>query len=153
MKQDKQTLASVCAGVAVVGLALTSWAGAPPGRYTVSTDTVLDTVTTLTWQRNAPATTYSWANAGAYCASLNLSGTGWRLPTVKELQSLVDISAYGPAIDTVAFPSTFSSTPSTYCWSSSPSAYSSWDAWVVYVSSGATDFSSMTNTGHVRCVR
>jgi hypothetical protein len=149
MKQDKQKMASACAGAAVLGLALTVWAGAPPGRYTVSADTVLDTVTTLTWQRSAPITTYTWANAGAYCSSLSLSGTGWRLPTVKELQSLVDISVYAPAIDTVAFPGT----PSNYFWSSSPVAGPGGSAWVVPFASGGTDFNAMTYANQVRCVR
>ena len=46
-------------------------------------------------------------------AQLNQSGfagyTDWRLPNVKELQSIVDYGQESPAIDAVAFPNTAAS--------------------------------------------
>ena len=36
------------------------------------------------------------ADAKTECANANLGGTGWRLPTLKELQSLVDYSLSPP---------------------------------------------------------
>jgi hypothetical protein len=88
-----------------------SRAMAPPGRYTYpdgtesSSMTVKDTVTGLTWQRAQAASTMNWDDAFSYCSGLSLVGkTGWRLPTVKELTSIVDFSVGNPAIDSVAFP-------------------------------------------------
>lgn len=91
-------------------------ATAPPGRYTypdgtVSTAmTVTDTVTGLTWQRTAPTMTYDWDDGLSYCSSLSLGNlsSGWRLPQVKELISIVDYSTDVPSIDSTAFPSTTS---------------------------------------------
>ena len=150
MTQDRRRMAR-CAGGLVLGLALSVWAaGAPPRRYTVSTDTVLDTKTALTWQRNVVATTYTWAGAATYCQNFNLGGMVWRLPTVKELQSLVDIRAVSPpAIDTVAFPNT----PANYFWSSSPYAANTSFAWVVDFNGGDTTTNNVPPSYQVRCVR
>lgn len=143
VKQDKRRMSSWCAGALVLGLALTARAEAPPGRYTLSIDTVFDTKTGLTWQRSASPTTHTLESAKAYCQA------PWRLPTIKELQSLVDIRAFGPAIDTVAFPST----PSNRFWSSSLHADLTSNAWVVYFSNGSTTTYNKTEDAQVRCVR
>jgi hypothetical protein len=46
--------------------------GAPPGRYQITADTVFDTKTGLTWQRNMPMPTGGlvYAQARSYCAGL-----------------------------------------------------------------------------------
>lgn len=84
-------------------------ADAPAGRYVVSTETVLDTKTTLLWQRTAPATAYAdHALAGNYCTTLALGGhnVGWRLPTRKELLSMVDTRMTAPPMDGTFAPTT-----------------------------------------------
>ena len=87
-------------------------AAAPSGRYTVTGETVYDPRTKLTWQRSTPTTMYGSDDARATCASAAvaaaLGGAGWRLPTVKELSTLVDYSVPppGPTIDAAAFPNT-----------------------------------------------
>lgn len=64
---------------------------APPSRYAIDVDTVLDTITGLTWQRVAPDPKYI-DHAQAYCGDLQLGGsTDWRLPTIRELQTLVSV--------------------------------------------------------------
>jgi hypothetical protein len=66
---------------------------------------VRDTLTRLEWQQQGSSTTMSWADAQIYCSSLI---SGFRLPTLKELDSLVDptaAAASGPTIDK-AFPDT-----------------------------------------------
>src|SRR4051794_23250817 len=91
-------------------------ASAPAGRYTTASGTVRDTKTGLTWQQPPTSTTYMWSAASSYCTGL---GTGWRLPSGKELMTLVDALAYpnsSPLIDTTAFPSTATDK---YWWSSS----------------------------------
>ena len=80
--------------------------------YMISAETVYDTRTLLTWQRNVSTATrqaYTWAAAETYCASAAVSailgGIG-RLPTMKELQSIIDYSPSEAAatIDESAFP-------------------------------------------------
>lgn len=129
-------------------------ANAPSGRFHDRGDgTVEDTMTTLLWQQAVPSTTYSWANAKSYCAGLSLgSATGWRLPSMKELQTLVDetIPSPGPTIDKAAFPNT----PAGFFWTSSPLAgSSSSDAWSVNFYDGNTTNNVMTSPSRVRCVR
>jgi hypothetical protein len=53
--------------------------------------TVSDNATGLTWQQDDSAQGMNWEPALAYCESLSVGGyTDWRLPNVKELQSIVD---------------------------------------------------------------
>ncbi len=51
-----------------------------------------DATSGLTWQNGATvgAVAYDWQAAAGYCAGLNWGGlTGWRLPTISELRSLI----------------------------------------------------------------
>jgi hypothetical protein len=121
-------------------------ADAPPGRYVIANGTVYDTKTKLTWQQAPSASKYFLADAKAYC-----SGT-WRLPTVKELLTIVDdsrINASGmPAIDPVAFPGT----PAYGFWSSTPPPGGGTGGWEVQFYSGfALSFGS-DSRDYVRCV-
>lgn len=67
--------------------------------------TITDTATGLMWQTTDDGTTRDWEEALAYCEDLSFAGhDDWRLPTVKELQSLVDYgrspqTTNSPAID------------------------------------------------------
>lgn len=138
-----------------LALALIAW---PPGRtgalprcypterFEVLDDqSVRDTLTKLVWQRQASAAATTWADAKTYCAN-----AGLRLPTVKELLSIVDlkVASPGPTIDQKAFPNT----PATGFWTSSPSAGATGGAWYVYFSSGhLSDYG--IGSVRVRCVR
>jgi hypothetical protein len=133
----------------VVALTTPAHANAPAGQYTTANGTVYDNRTKLTWQQTVPSTTYTWAGAKTCCAGLNLGGTGWRLPTVKELQTIVDDSQSSPSIDTTAFLSTSAS----WFWSSSPMAGSSTNAWGVNFNYGDTGDFAVSNMFNVRCVR
>jgi hypothetical protein len=69
--------------------------------------TVSDQATGLNWQQADDGTTRDWPEALRYCATLNLGGKqNWRLPNVKELQSIVDYSRNDPAIDSTVFTQT-----------------------------------------------
>lgn len=65
--------------------------------------TVSDDATGLMWQRADDGATRDWVEALAYCEALQLAGyDDWRLPNVKELQSVVDYDKPDwPAIDDV----------------------------------------------------
>ena len=52
-------------------------------------DTVYDRTTNLLWQRSN-SDLMSWSTANGYCAQLDLGGySGWRLPTISELRTLI----------------------------------------------------------------
>ena len=145
------------AGLAGLVLLLTfrAFAEAPAGRYTVAGGTVHDGMTKLTWQQTPPSTTYTWASAKTYCAGVGttLGGSGWRLPTLKELLTLTDFSysVMGSAFDPVAFPSP---QPTSY-WSASRSVFASSSAWVASFSSGGSNptAADASKPYSVRCVR
>src|SRR5690606_9676068 len=53
-------------------------------------ETVTDMGTGLVWQRRLGETRHSFADAPTYCAAVDLPGEGWRAPSMKELQTIVD---------------------------------------------------------------
>ncbi len=139
--------------IAAAGLLTSSvWAAAPAGRYTIATDTVKDIKTGLTWQRAVPSWSFTLASAKAYCPGLNLGGfsSGWRLPTKKELETLVDRRTRSPCIDSTAFPNT----PPDFFWSSTNFVGLNL-GWGVYFNEGLSDDDAyaLVNRRRVRCVR
>ena len=111
--------------------------------------TVADARTGLTWQQGFSATTLDWADANQYCSTLALAGGGFRLPDMKELQSLIDESTTEPAIDGVLF----SNTPSVGFWAATPLADTPTAAWFVNFASGVSYNSLTERTYQARCVR
>lgn len=145
-------LASSLVIVTVLGMgAASALADAPPGQYTASGGTVLDNKTKLVWQQAASSDVYTWADAEQYCTNnlASLPGTGWRLPSVSELQSIVDDSRSNPAIDPIAFPST----PSAHFWTVSPYQPNTEFVWAVTFLGGNAYYDATSTAGHVRCVR
>jgi hypothetical protein len=129
-----------------VGLAAVVHADAPGGRFTVTSGSVYDNKTKLTWQQAvSSSTTYSWTDARSHCAAL---GMGWRLPTVRELLSIVDYRRSGPAVDPIAF----SATPSSSFWSASPRVQDPSSAWYVSFQNGSSGWDSASTPYYVRCV-
>jgi hypothetical protein len=121
----------------------------PPERYTIpmpDDGTVFDTKTKLTWQRDFGPST-NWAQATSDCAN---RGSGWRLPSVKELQTLVDESQKNPASDKITFmyPTYAECTQACGFWTSSPSTPNAWSVDFLY---GYTVNTTASND--VRCVR
>ncbi len=52
---------------------------------------------------NPGAAAMNWQSAGNYCASLKTGGRSWRLPTIDELQTIIDRKAPGPFLNQALF--------------------------------------------------
>ena len=112
--------------------------------------TITDNKTVLMWQQDETGS-MDWEGALTYCENLSLAGySDWRLPNIKELESISDDSTHNPAIDTNFFPDANAS----YYWSSTTSANNSSRAWRVgFGSFGVDDGDSKYGSYYVRCVR
>jgi hypothetical protein len=144
---------AICAG-AVAILATPALAQAPAGRYTTSGGTVRDGKTHLTWQKTAPADAPTWALARSYCSGVgaSLGGTGWRVPTLKELLTIVDDSGVSPSIDSATFDAASADSSSSF-WSASPVSGPAGYAWIVDFAGGVSFSRAVSETASVRCVR
>lgn len=118
--------------------------------------TVRDTVTGLEWQQKDGGD-MSWGSAGAYCSALKLAGQqDWRLPSARELFSLMDQSKRPPAIDT----NIFGASEAEYWWSRDTIQGDSSRVFVVNAGGGVGPHpqeearaSGGEHRFHVRCVR
>ena len=119
--------------------------------FTKSGDVVTDNTTHLQWQDNE-IVELTWWGAIDYCEALNLGGySDWRLPNIKELQSIVDYSRFDPAIDPI-----FTYTGTYRYWSSTLDAdpEAGGYAWFVYFYNGEMDhYPRFGVTENFRCVR
>jgi hypothetical protein len=123
-------------------------ASARPG-YVTAADTVMDPGTGLTWQRRPDGRERTFTEATAYCRALTLAGGGWRLPDMRQLQTLVDESRRDPAIDEAAFPGT----PPEGFWAGHRLVETPGFAWFVSFEKGIAYNSPESQPYHVRCVR
>lgn len=84
------------------------------GRYVVNAagDAVLDKLAGVVWQRDPQATNFVfWGTANVFCTLKSKAGTNpWRLPTLRELQSIVLRQVVGAPIDLAVFPNTQTTT-------------------------------------------
>ena len=111
--------------------------------------TVTDSRTGLMWQQGEPGN-MTWDSALSYCEGLPLGGhTDWRLPNIKELESINDDTRYNPAIDTSFFPGAYASG----YWSSTTYAYYPNNAWSVYFYVGNGNWDGKNGSYYVRCVQ
>jgi hypothetical protein len=132
----------------------------PSPRFTDNGDgTVTDNLTGLMWAKAATLNQgrMAWNDAIDYVNNLTLglngcgtSNTDWRLPNVKEYQSLIDFSNYNPALPT-GHPFTF--VPLFGYWSSSTYTNDTNYAWVVFMYNGDVLSGDKTLTGYVWAVR
>ena len=132
--------------------------------WEIKTDdgTIHDKDNTYTWYDSNPATnggdpgtpgdgtdTEDFINA---LNSANFGGSSdWRMPTIKELSSLVNssIPSPGPSIDTARFPHTMLSA----YWSSTTYTGYTNSAWLVYFYGGYVNNSNKSHSYYVRAVR
>ncbi len=114
-------------------------------------DVVHDSERKLMWQDNGAVESNEVHNgeAKAYCEKLSLAEhDDWRLPTVHELQNIVDLTRYEPAIQRG-----FHFVASESYWSSTLYADDKDRAWNVDFKSGSTQNSRHSYAFYVRCVR
>ncbi|HEX3774610.1 MAG TPA: DUF1566 domain-containing protein [Polyangiaceae bacterium] len=124
-------------------------ADAPAGRFTISNGSVSDNQTGLVWQQSDDGNTYAFAAAQTHCSSL---GAGWRAPSMKELQTIVDETRVYPAIDNNVFPTVSSVTTSGSCYQTSTVLAGSNISWIVCFDSGRPTYDNENDTYHVLCV-
>lgn len=125
----------------------TEW---PNPRFTSITNgseiTVIDNLTGLEWIQapqslSSNSSAMAWNGAIDFCNALSFAGyDDWRLPSRKELISLVDYGQYSPALPT-GHP--FSGTGRRY-WSGTSYAYNSFLAWCVFMQVGNVEAYSKT---------
>ena len=116
---------------------------------------VFDENLKLEWQQKVPEGEFDWQSAENNCKKEYAGSYGWRLPTPKELLSIVDNGRYDPAINTEYFPDT----QNEQFWTSadfvSTESYDSGKAWFVSFDKGFLSHEKKTESKkmHVRCVR
>lgn len=120
---------------------------APSGNFTDNKDgTVTDVVNRLMWMQCSVGQTWdngdcegdadelTWQQALVYAHGFTFAGkTGWRVPNVKELETLVERRCERPSIVTSLFPSTRSDD----YWTSTPAAQDPARAWVIAFFNGS----------------
>lgn len=112
---------------------------------------VKDLTTGLIWSRHTIGTErHEWSDAKQIAADVRLCGwSDWRLPTRKELLSIVDDTRVSPAIN-----KDFFECKSDWYWTSTEAARSSGYAWIVLFGYGNSGWNFRGNYGgFVRAVR
>jgi hypothetical protein len=110
--------------------------------------TWIDPLTHLEWQCENPGR-MNWHAAQSYARSLSIDGKeDWRLPTAKELETLLDRSKYRPVIrKEVPFRDHLS------YWSSTTFGPAKNSAWIVMFDGAYVLSYYKTNKYYIRCVR
>lgn len=150
--------ASFLAVLSALVFSPTLLAKAPEGQYQKFDGvelTIHDLQTHLEWMRSVSTNALNWATAEAACSASD-AGAGWRLPTVKELQTLVDeeptmLGATPRYLDPDAFPVGTSPVSLPY-WSATKTGNGS-EYFAVSFTTGSTSAADPGKPLFVRCVR
>ncbi len=145
----------------------------PTSAFVLNADgTVLDKRTGLIWDRclwgqsgwdcsSGAGSLHGWQESFSQVELANSTGykghNDWRLPNIKELNSIVDRRCSKPAVNLEIFPNTDWDTGNYRWWSSSPYFDNSAKAWAVWAASGSARPSETANENRykyqVRLVR
>ena len=110
-------------------------------------DSVIDTKTHLQWQDDFKTQTSEkkWREAQIYCKNLEfLHHYDWRLPSLKELKSIVN-ATHNKKI--------FHTTDEAGYWTIDEDKKDSVNAWAIYFPNGHEFTADKCDTSHLRCVR
>ena len=138
-------------------------ASAPAARFERGADTVRDRYTGLVWRlcalgQSGPGCEtgageerlVSRAEAEAEAENLaRQTGQPWRLPTVKELESILELGCREPSVDQTVFPKS----PIRPFWTATPGAGAPDSAWQINTFLGGSYFFPVTQQAAVRLVR
>ncbi|MBA2253100.1 MAG: DUF1566 domain-containing protein [Nitrospirales bacterium] len=118
----------------------------PSDRFVAALDgaAVKDVQTGFTWEQSPDFFYGGWTEASVHCQAKTVGGrTDWRLPSIKELSTLIDSSQKDPALPS-GHP--FGNNKSSIYWSSTPSDTDDMVAWHVSIFTGevVTDQKSQT---------
>ena len=118
--------------------------------FTDNGDTITDNLTQLGWQKIPNTAALTWEQALAYAEGLTIgTSSDWRLPNIKELQSLNNELASSPSV----FAPYFSSVGIHNYWSSTTLPNQPLSAWYWSTTFGITTYSTKTGANFVICVR
>jgi hypothetical protein len=134
-----------------------TWSQKIPGaqRFELVLDgaAVLDKETGLVWEQSPSTISMTWSSATETCANKEVGGRkGWLLPSINQLESLVETSVSETPKLPVGHP--FVDVQSSNYWSATTWADGAAGAWVVAFSNASTynNFAKIANL-HVWCVR
>jgi len=122
--------------------------------FTLSTIFAADTVLIndkYLWQDNnsTKGLILDWESANSYCNELHQAGfDDWRLPSVKELQEIVDTNGTSPIIQ-----SSFQNSAADFYWTYVNSVSDSSKVWAVNFYHGGTFALDKDRASYVRCIR
>lgn len=121
-------------------------------RFTdVGDGTIKDNFTGLIWQKNSSTSPMNWEAALAYAKTVTLGGkSDWRLPNIKELQSLNDVSRVKPSINKTYFPNIVSAA---FYWSSTTQYKTAGVAWEMNTDFGVVTYDDKSVNKYVMLVR
>ena len=112
--------------------------------------TIKDNITNLIWQKTPLVDTLTWEQALVYAENLTLGGfSDWRLPNIKELQSLSDERILTPSVSTIFFPTIGIKK----YWSSTSLPNQTTKAWYLSTQYGITTYDLKTVRLALICVR
>lgn len=112
--------------------------------------TVTDLLTQLVWQRSPAPDSMNWENALEYAENLSLAGSNdWRLPNIKELQSLTDANLANPCVNTAFFPAIGTKK----YWSGTSLPNQTTRAWYLDTRFGITTYADKSDKLNILCVR
>ncbi len=112
--------------------------------------TITDMITGLMWVKSPLTSAMTWEQALSYAESLSLSGySDWRMPNIKELQSLNSELRKNPSLDT----GFFSGIQTGNYWSSTTAFGQTAKAWYMNTAYGLVTYDNKTNLCYVICVR
>ncbi len=112
--------------------------------------TITDNLTGLIWQKIVYSDSITWEQALTYADTLTLNGnTDWRLPNIKELESISDESLINPSINRTFFTSMVTNK----YWSSTTLPNQTAKAWYLDTQFGITTYDAKTVRHYLICVR
>ncbi len=112
---------------------------------------VIDKKQNLMWQDNLESTEYleDITLGKTYCENLILNGyIDWQMPTIKQLQSISDMTKNKPAIK-----KEFEYTKQNIYWSMTPTSWDKNRYWYVDFNTGEISHNTRDNKYTIRCIR